>query len=121
MERTILPGGIVFCPLIELKPMSISYCTGAPCPFFIRKHRGPWYGVIHCSQLKVIYEVDIERVCGNCQLTIKHDGQLICSPMNNNVYLKDGHEGWYAAIVAADEEACPSRFIPKMANEIGDG
>jgi len=41
--------------------------------------------------------------------------------MNNNVYLKDGHEGWYAAIVAADEEACPSRFIPKMANEIGDG
>lgn len=55
----------------------------------------------------------IERVCGNCQLTIKQHGNLICSPMGNGVFLKDGHSGWFAPIVQPDEEACLFRFIPR--------
>lgn len=58
MVRTILPGDMVLCPLIELKRRPISDCIEPPRPFFIRKDEGAWYELIHCSQLKEIYETD---------------------------------------------------------------
>jgi len=54
----------------------------------------------------------MKRICGNCQLAIKRkDAKLICGPMDKGVFTKEGHRGWFAQIVDADEKACLSRFV----------
>jgi len=62
---------------------------------------------------------EMKRVCGNCLLTIKQHGNLICSPMDKGVFMKEGHSGWFAPIVGADEEACDSRFVSRTDEDSG--
>lgn len=56
MERTVILKDKVFCPLVALNARPIANCIEPPCEFFIKETHGCWYGIIHCSKTKEVYD-----------------------------------------------------------------